>query len=206
MIYLFLIAFPPSCDHPCPCVLFCALCLCVRLLCLPLRLPHADCCPHDLLYHASLSLPGCALHLCCTNAQGGVQHRRNAQPGRERLGTGDREGSNQRDAGAREDTKADAQAQGAGHHTGTGMITRGRKRNGEESGLSKERLRDQGKRAKDIGKRVRGAKPESRRPTHQGEATGAVVVTQTKKGVELTSRKSHTQTSREKRGEKCRRE
>ena len=71
------------------------------------------------------------------------------------------------------------------------MITRGRTRTEEESDLSKQRLRDQAKRAKDIGKRASGAK--SRRPAHQGEAlaTGAVVVTQTKKGEELTSRKSH---------------
>ena len=42
-----------------------------------------------------------------TERQEGVQHRRSAQLSRERLGTGDREGSNRREAGAREDTKAD---------------------------------------------------------------------------------------------------
>ena len=67
------------------------------------------------------------------------------------------------------------------------MITRGRKRAEEESNLSQKRLREKAKRAKDIGKRARGAK--SREPAHQGDATG-VVVTQTKKGEELTSRKS----------------
>ena len=67
------------------------------------------------------------------------------------------------------------------------MITRGRKRTEEESNLSQKRLREKAKRAKDIGKRARGAK--SREPAHQGDATG-VVVTQTKKGEELTSRKS----------------
>ena len=67
------------------------------------------------------------------------------------------------------------------------MITRGRKRTEEESSLSQKRLREKAKRAKDIGKRARGAK--SREPAHQGDATG-VVVTQTKKGEELTSRKS----------------
>ena len=68
------------------------------------------------------------------------------------------------------------------------MITRGRKRTGEESNLSQKRLREKAKRAKGIGKRARGAK--SREPAHQGDATGVVVVTQTKKGEELTSRKS----------------
>ena len=68
------------------------------------------------------------------------------------------------------------------------MITRGRKRTEEESSLSQKRLREKAKRAKDIGKRARGAK--SREPAHQGDATGVVVVTQTKKGEELTSRKS----------------
>ena len=68
------------------------------------------------------------------------------------------------------------------------MITRGRKRTEEESNLSQKRLREKAKRAKDIGKRARGA--ESREPAHRGDATGAVVVTQTKKGEELTSRKS----------------
>ena len=68
------------------------------------------------------------------------------------------------------------------------MITRGRKRTEEESNLSQKRLREKAKRAKDIGKRARGAK--SREPAHQGDATGVVVVTQTKKGEELTSRKS----------------
>ena len=66
------------------------------------------------------------------------------------------------------------------------MITRGRKRAEEESNLSQKRLREKAKRAKDIGKRARGAK--SREPAHQGDAT--VVVTQTKKGEELTIRKS----------------
>ena len=47
----------------------------------------------------------------------------------------------------------------------------------------------QAKRAKGIGKRARRAK--DRGATHEGDATGAVVVTQTKKGEELTSRKSH---------------
>ena len=70
------------------------------------------------------------------------------------------------------------------------MITRGRKRTEEESNLSQKRLREKAKRAKDIGKRARGAK--SREPAHQGDATGVVVVTQTKKGEELTSRKSLT--------------
>ena len=68
------------------------------------------------------------------------------------------------------------------------MTTRGRKRIEEEGDLNKKRLRDQAKRAKDTGKRARGAK--SRGPAHQGDATGAVVVTQTKKGEELTNRKS----------------
>ena len=66
------------------------------------------------------------------------------------------------------------------------MITRGRKRTEEESNLSQKRLREKTKRAKDIGKRARGAK--SREPAHQGDATGVVVVTQTKKGEELTGR------------------
>ena len=96
--------------------------------------------------------------------------------------------SDQRQAGTREDTEADAQAQRAEQHTGTGMITRGRKRTEEESSLSQKRLREKAKRAKDIGKRARGAK--SREPARQGDATGVVVVTQTKKGEELTSRKS----------------
>ena len=69
------------------------------------------------------------------------------------------------------------------------MITRGRKRTEEEGDLNRKRLRDQAKRANDAGKRARRAK--SRWPAHQGDATGAVVVTQTKKGEELTSRKSH---------------
>ena len=68
------------------------------------------------------------------------------------------------------------------------MITRGRKRTEEESSLSQKRLREKAKRANDIGKRARGAK--SREPAHQGDATGVVVVTQTKKGEELTRRKS----------------
>ena len=49
-------------------------------------------------------------------------------------------------------------------------------------------MRDQTKRAKDTDKRARRAK--SKRQAHQGEATGAAVVTQTKEGEELTSRKS----------------
>jgi len=65
------------------------------------------------------------------------------------------------------------------------MITRGRKRTEEEGDLNRKRLRDQTKRAKDTGKRARRAK--NRGPAHQGDAT----VTQTKKGEELTSRKSH---------------
>ena len=59
------------------------------------------------------------------------------------------------------------------------MITRGRKRTEEESNLSQKRLRERAKRAKDIGKRARGAK--SREPAHQGDATGAIVVTQSGK-------------------------
>ena len=127
-----------------------------------------------------------------TERQEGVQHRRSAQPGRGRLGAGDREGSNQREAGAREDTETDAQAQGAEQHAGTGMITRGRKRTEGEGDLNRKRLRDQAKRAKDTSKRARRA--ENRGPAHQGDATGAtiatVAVTQTKKGEELTSRKN----------------
>ena len=70
------------------------------------------------------------------------------------------------------------------------MITRGRKRTEEEGDPNRKRLRDQApaKRAKDACKRARRAK--SRGPAHQGDASGAVVVTQTKQG-ELTSRKSH---------------
>lgn len=68
------------------------------------------------------------------------------------------------------------------------MITRGRKRTEEESNLSQKRLREKAKRAKDIGKRARGAK--SREPAHQGDATGVVVVTKSLKCSKRTQRNS----------------
>jgi hypothetical protein len=60
------------------------------------------------------------------------------------------------------------------------MITRGRKRTEKERDLSQKRLREEAKRAKDIGKKARGA--ESREPDHQGDAIGDATVTQTKMG------------------------
>ena len=58
------------------------------------------------------------------------------------------------------------------------MITRGRKRTEKERDLSQKRLREEAKRAKDIGKKARGA--ESREPDRQGDAIGDATVTQTK--------------------------